>query len=105
MREGEGGTVAENNKHMALFKYTIENKLLLFNSFRKTSIKNKHIPPPLQPKPVFSGHRKKFFCFYNFISIDSKWSKTYDFREKITNQMKSFQNTYFYVSEHSATFS
>ena len=53
MREGEGGTVAENNKHMALFKYTIENILLLFNSFRKMSIKNKHIPPPITAKTSF----------------------------------------------------
>ena len=64
MREGEGGTVAENNKHMALFKYTIENILLLFNSFRKMSMKNKHIPPPHYSQNQFlADTEKSFFAF------------------------------------------
>ena len=51
-------------------------------------------PPPLQRNSIFYGHRKKqvFFIYFLFtyISIDSEWSKMYDFESKIKNNAKYF---------------
>ena len=57
----------------------------------------------------FCGHRQNIRCFFNHfsicISIDSKWSKTYDFEGKNSKWLEILLNTYFYVSEHFASFS
>ena len=63
----------------------------------KESIKNPiswgHVPSPYSKKKGFSK------C----ISIDSEWSKSIILREKVQNN-SFLPNTYFYVSEYSASF-
>ena len=62
--------------------------------------------PHVQQKLAFRGHSIFFFYHFSiFISIDSEWSKMYDFERKIQNKTKSLKIHISFLSGHSASLS